>query len=567
MIAAYAAATGDRTASVLDGLAVPAVFPVILVFTPNEAARGDLPESIWQHVRGGVHGAHDIVLHRPLVPGEPLETWSHISAVRTSRAGTQVVMRFDQVDADGAVAVEQWWTMVLLGLQGVADLGSTPADHRFPDDARARPVGSVTHHIDEDVARRYAEVSGDWSAHHFDIAVARAAGFDFVFTHGLCTMAICTHRLLGTAGRRRPGPGSAGRGAVRIADSAGFRPDGECLWHRRAFVRLRGRRQRHDDHHPRKIGTAAMSKPEIGVYLPQMGFTYEQVLHRTLRCEQLGIDSVWLYDHLYAPGMPDYPSLEAWTLATALLSRTERIQIGHMVLCNQFRHPAVLAKMATTLDQISAGRLQLGIGSGSIEDEHSRLGLDWGTFAERSERLGETLQILHQAFANEVIDFTGRHFTVKDMPIKPGPVQQPRPPIVVGGVGEKYTLPLVARYADVWNVPTYALGELEHKISVLRSICDEVGRDPSTIVLSIEAVMALAADDASLPAVRQLAEKRFGVPAFGLEEGGLIGTPPAIVDRLHELQGLGFGQIVLFTHDRGSDETLDLLASEVIAKL
>ena len=149
-----------------------------------------------------------------------------------------------------------------------------------------------------------------------------------------------------------------------------------------------------------------------------------------------------------------------------------------MVLCNQFRHPAVLAKMATTLDQISAGRLQLGIGSGSIEDEHNRVGLDWGTFGERSERLGETLEILHQAFADEVIDFSGKHFTVRDMPIKPGPVQQPRPPIVVGGVGEKYTLPLVARYADVWNVPTYALGELEHKLSVLRSICDEIGRDP-----------------------------------------------------------------------------------------
>jgi alkanesulfonate monooxygenase SsuD/methylene tetrahydromethanopterin reductase-like flavin-dependent oxidoreductase (luciferase family) len=238
-----------------------------------------------------------------------------------------------------------------------------------------------------------------------------------------------------------------------------------------------------------------------------------------------------------------------------------------MVLCNQFRHPVVLAKMATTLDQISDGRLQLGLGSGSIEDEHDRIGLDWGTFGERSERLGETLEILHQAFANEVIDFTGKHFTVHDMPIKPGPVQQPRPPIVVGGVGEKYTLPLVARYADVWNVPTYALGELEHKLSVLRSICDRIGRDPSTIVLSVEAVMALAADDSSLPAVRQLAEKRFGVPAFGLHESGLIGTPPAIVDRLNELAELGFGQIVLFTHDRGSDETLELLAAEVIARL
>ena len=310
-----------------------------------------------------------------------------------------------------------------------------------------------------------------------------------------------------------------------------------------------------------------MSRPEIGVYLPQMGFTYEQILHRAQRCDELGIDSLWLYDHLYGPGMPKYPSLEAWTLATALLSRTERIEIGHMVLCNQFRHPAVLAKMATTLDQISAGRLQLGIGSGSIEDEHDRVGLAWGSFRERSERLGETLEILVQAFADERIDFSGNHFTVRDFPVKPGAARAPRPPIVVGGVGEKYTLPLVARYADVWNVPTYALGELEHKVAALKSICADIGRDPSTIVLSVEAVMALAPDDATLPAVRELTEKRFGIPAFGLHDGGLIGTPPAIVDRIHELQGLGFGQIVLFTHDRGSDATLDLLASEVVARL
>mgnify|MGYP000884080078 CR=1 FL=1 len=310
-----------------------------------------------------------------------------------------------------------------------------------------------------------------------------------------------------------------------------------------------------------------MSKPEIGVYLPQMGFTFEQMLHRTLRCERLGIDSVWLYDHLYGPGVPDYPSMEAWTLATALLARTERIRIGHMVLCNQFRHPALLAKMVTTLDQICAGRFTLGVGSGSIEDEHARAGLPWGTFAERAGRLGETLQILHQAFDDGQIDFAGEHYTVAKLPIAPGPVQQPRPPIVVGGVGEKYTLPLVARYADVWNVPTYALGELEHKIEVLRALCADIGRDPSTIVLSIEAVMALAPDDASLPKVRELAEKRFGAPAFGLKEGGLVGTPSAIVDRLRELIALGFGQIVLFTHDRGSDETLDLLAAEVIGAL
>jgi alkanesulfonate monooxygenase SsuD/methylene tetrahydromethanopterin reductase-like flavin-dependent oxidoreductase (luciferase family) len=310
-----------------------------------------------------------------------------------------------------------------------------------------------------------------------------------------------------------------------------------------------------------------MSGLDIGVFVPQMAFSYEDVLHRALRCEELGIGSVWLYDHLYGPGAPSISSLEAWTLATAVLARTKRLRVGHMVLCNQFRHPTVLAKMATTLDHVSAGRLQLGIGSGSIEDEHHRAGLDWGSFRERSERLGETLEILHQAFAHGNVDFAGKHYTVRDMPIVPGPVQQPRPPIVVGGAGEKYTLPLVARYADVWNVPTYALGELEHKVSVLRSICADIGRDPDSIVLGVEAVMALAPDEASLPDVRRIAERRFGGPGFGLQDAGLIGTPQAIVSRLRELHDLGFGHVVLFTHDRASDETLELLASAVIPEL
>jgi alkanesulfonate monooxygenase SsuD/methylene tetrahydromethanopterin reductase-like flavin-dependent oxidoreductase (luciferase family) len=175
--------------------------------------------------------------------------------------------------------------------------------------------------------------------------------------------------------------------------------------------------------------------------------------------------------------------------------------------------------------------------------------------------------MLTQAFAAESIDFAGKHYSVRDMPIVPGPVQRPRPPITVGGVGEKFTLPLVARYADVWNVPTYALGELEHKVTVLRSICEDVGRDPETIVLSVEAVLALAPDDAALPKVRELAEKRFGGPGFGLREGGLVGTAPQIIDRIKQWEALGFGQLVLFTHDRASDQTLDLLASTVISEL
>ena len=315
-----------------------------------------------------------------------------------------------------------------------------------------------------------------------------------------------------------------------------------------------------DDTHTRR-STGGL---DIGVYVPQMGFQYSDLLHRARRCEQLGIGSMWLYDHLYGPGVPDLPSLEAWTLATALLAETERLRVGHMVLCNQFRHPVLLAKMATSLDQISKGRLQLGLGSGSIESEHRQAGLDWGTPAERSARLGETLEILTQAFATGRVDLAGAHYQVGDFPVSPGAVQQPRPPIVVGGVGEKYTLPLVARYADVWNVPTYALDQLEHKMSVLRGICADIGRDPATIVMSVEAVMALAPDDDTLPRIRELAEKRFGGPGFGLHDTDLIGTPDIIVARLRELVDLGFGQVVLFTHDRASDQTLELLAREVI---
>lgn len=214
-ISAYAVATGDDTASVLAGRGVPATFPVILVFTAVESARADIPAEVWQRVRGGVHGAHDVMVHRPLKPGEALTTWSQISGMRASRAGTRVAVHLEQFDADGLLAVEQWWTMVLLGLDGMPDLGAMPAEHRFPETARAEPLGSITARVDGKAAHRYAEVSGDWSDHHFDIGAARAAGFDFVFAHGLCTMAICTHRALGLLGV--DDPARVSRVAVRFA--------------------------------------------------------------------------------------------------------------------------------------------------------------------------------------------------------------------------------------------------------------------------------------------------------------------------------------------------------------
>jgi acyl dehydratase len=191
-IASYAAATNDDAPDVRDGVAVPATYPVILVFDAQAAANRDVLSVVSQHARGGVHGEHDIVLHRPLVPGEAITTWAALSAVRTTRVGARVVLHLQQYDERDTLVAEQWWTTLFLGADVLADVGPEPPGHSFPDAARREPVGSAMQWVGNDVAHRYAKVSGDWSAHHFDREAARASGFDDVFAHGLCTMGMCT---------------------------------------------------------------------------------------------------------------------------------------------------------------------------------------------------------------------------------------------------------------------------------------------------------------------------------------------------------------------------------------
>ena len=305
----------------------------------------------------------------------------------------------------------------------------------------------------------------------------------------------------------------------------------------------------------------------IGIYVPQLAFGYDEMLERARNTEALGFDSFWLYDHLYGPHLPDTPAFEGWTLATALLTATERLRVGHMVLCATFRHPALVGKMATTLDVISNGRLNLGIGSGSYDGEHDKAGIPWSTLAYRSEILEETLEIVTSMFANEKTTYTGAHFQVHDLPNLPPPVQQPRPPIYIGGIGERRTLPLVARFADVWNVPTYGLGELARKNEVLDAECARIGRDAASIRRSLEAVMVVAPDDAALEEARAKGERRFPGEGWGLQEGGYVGTPNQIVDRIGEHVDLGFTEFIFFLHDRGAASTLELLASEVLAQV
>jgi alkanesulfonate monooxygenase SsuD/methylene tetrahydromethanopterin reductase-like flavin-dependent oxidoreductase (luciferase family) len=314
-------------------------------------------------------------------------------------------------------------------------------------------------------------------------------------------------------------------------------------------------------------GLTAQPQPQCGVYVQQSGADYADWVRRARHLEALGFDALWLGDHFSASALRDPPAFEAWTLATALLMQTTRLRIGHLVLCATFRHPAVLGKMATTLDVLSGGRFSFGIGSGSSEPEHRQMGIPWGRLSYRSALLEDTLEIVTRMFSGEPATYEGTHFRVTDLPNLPPPVQQPRPPLYVGGIGERWTLPLVARFADVWNVPFRALGDLARKQDALDAECARIGRDPRTIRRSLEAVTVVARDDASLTRALAVAGQRYAGPQWGLHDAGLVGTPDAVVHRLGELMDQGFAEFVVFADDRDDPSVLELLATDVIPQL
>jgi acyl dehydratase len=187
----YAAATTDPSSRVQAGTAVPLVAIATQIWIAQQEGRtAAVSEEIKQTAKGGVHGEHDIVLHRPILPGEDLRIWVEGHGARTAGRNSLVTLKFSAFDASAALVAEQWWTTVYLGTM-CETTGEPVPDHSLPDGALERPIDSYDIDIDPDMARRYAEVSGDWSAHHFDIDAARRTGFDRLFLHGLCTMALC----------------------------------------------------------------------------------------------------------------------------------------------------------------------------------------------------------------------------------------------------------------------------------------------------------------------------------------------------------------------------------------
>ena len=211
--------------------------------------------------------------------------------------------------------------------------------------------------------------------------------------------------------------------------------------------------------------------------------TWPDTVERWRHLEALGYDSVWDCDHLIQPSRPQGPYFEAWTLLAGLAAVTERTRIGVLVTCNTFRNPAVLAKQAITVDHISGGRLEMGLGAGWYEPEHRMFGIPLPETRELVDRFAESVEVLDRLFREDVSSFEGRYYALREARSRPAAVQRPRIPLTLGAFGPRM-LRIVARRADTWNAFGTAQEMLERN-QLLDRECERLGRDPDTLQRSL----------------------------------------------------------------------------------
>src|SRR5215469_6557063 len=211
--------------------------------------------------------------------------------------------------------------------------------------------------------------------------------------------------------------------------------------------------------------------------------------------DEAGFDHCWCMDHLATlGGRDDGPIFEAWTLLAGMAVATSRTRIGCMVTGNTYRHPAVLAKAAVTVDHLSGGRLEFGLGAGWAENEHTMLGLPFGTRGDRADWLEEACEVIWSLWTQQRTSFDGKHYKLAGAIAEPKPVQRPHPPIWIGGSGRQRNLRIAARYADVWNAAGGSVEEVAEVSAVLDQRCAEIGRDPAQIRRSVQFRVADASD-------------------------------------------------------------------------
>src|SRR5215510_10838501 len=224
----------------------------------------------------------------------------------------------------------------------------------------------------------------------------------------------------------------------------------------------------------------------FGIKVAQMGGTYAEMREAWLEADRLGFDTAWAHDHLLNQTDPARPEDEGWTVLTALLVQSRRIRGGLMVTANTFRDPALLAKIATTVDVVSNGRVEVGLGAGWFEEEHRQYGLRLPPLGERMRRLDEACRVLRALWTEPRATFEGTHYQVREAIHEPKPVQRPHPPLVIGTSGERVGLRIAARHAQVWNMARATPEEFAKKSALLDQYCREIGRDPAEIERSIQ---------------------------------------------------------------------------------
>jgi F420-dependent oxidoreductase-like protein len=286
-----------------------------------------------------------------------------------------------------------------------------------------------------------------------------------------------------------------------------------------------------------------ISAMRFGLQIPNFGLgvpddqLFDAVVDLAVAAEESGYHSVWVMDHFYqlpALGGADQPMLEAYTVLGALGARTARVKLGTLVTGVTYRNPALLAKMVTTLDIITAGRAMLGIGAAWYEEEHEGLGVDFPPVPERMARLEEAVQICRAMFAQERPSFDGTYYRIAEARNLPRPVQPGGPPILIGGGGEKRTLRLVARYADFCNI-TGDAATIRHKLSVLAEHCRSVGRDRSEITASRLATLVVTNSAEETASTWDFLRSAVGDDASAFN----VGTESEIISQIEELAEAG----------------------------
>jgi F420-dependent oxidoreductase-like protein len=230
-----------------------------------------------------------------------------------------------------------------------------------------------------------------------------------------------------------------------------------------------------------------MEPVRIGLKLSQQNTDVAELRDIWQVADEGGFDHLWNFDHFAAiMADPVLDVLEGWTLLGAMAEATSRVRIGCMVTGNTYRHPGVLAKMAVSIDHLSGGRLEFGIGAAWAEIEHDMLGIEFGSAGRRVEWLDEACQVIKSLFTEERTTFEGAHYALRDAIANPKPMQRPYPPFWIGGRGERKTLRVIAQHADVWNAPGGDPDEVARLAGILDAHCADVGRDPAEIRRSVQ---------------------------------------------------------------------------------